>query len=191
MEARPGDGFKLDRLAEDPAQCFVLLDAAGGRYTRVDRGGLQAEYGLFDVFALDRSPTPYSGTLSMSCSLAASLHMRERHVVIHAAERNLGQSVSCIETMSAYSCRHVNSARAARWRKHANGEAVNIAGFQLANGTEVMVKDELGKDTSRGRFLKEMREEACGLFSTTLSPDYNKLHADHLLFDMGFATSCS
>ncbi|MEQ1608593.1 MAG: extensin family protein [Hyphomonadaceae bacterium] len=139
----------------------------------------------------DRSPTPYSGTLSMSCSLAASLHMRERHVVIHTAERNLGQSVSRIETMSAYSCRHVNSARAGRWRKHANGDAVNIAGIQLANGTEVMVKDELGKDASRGRFLKEVREEACGLFCATLSPDYNKLHADHLLFDMGFATSCS
>ncbi len=193
LATKPGlaTGFKLDRLAQDPAQCFALLDAAGVRYTRVDRDGPQPECGLHDALTLDRSLTPYSGTLSMSCRLAASLHMWERHVVIPAAERILGQSVTRIETMGAYSCRRVNSARAGRWSEHATGDAVDIAGFRLADGTEVMVKEEFGKDTSKGRFLKEVRDKACSLFSTTLSPDYNKLHADHFHLDMGFATICS
>ena len=85
----------------------------------------------------------------------------------------------------------MNSARAGRWSEHATGDAVDIAGFRLADGTEVMVKEELGKDRSKGRFLKKVRDKTCSLFSTTLSPDYNKLHADHFHLDMGFATICS
>jgi len=38
-------------------------------------------------------------------------------------------------------------------------------------------------DDERSRFLKEVRDGGCTLFATTLSPDYNKAHADHLHFD--------
>ncbi|RYY93755.1 MAG: hypothetical protein EON61_24585 [Alphaproteobacteria bacterium] len=93
--------------------------------------------------------------------------------------------------MGSYSCRRVNSAKEGRWSQHATGDAVDISGFRLADGTKIMVKDEFGKDTSKGRFLKEVRDKGCDLFSTTLSPDYNKLHADHLHFDMGFSSICS
>jgi hypothetical protein len=183
-------GFKLDSLADEPAQCFALLDEAGVKYTRIQQVGPRPECGLHDALTLDRSLTPYSGTLSMTCHLAASLHMWERHVVIPAAERILGQKVVRIETLGSYSCRRVNSAREGRWSEHATGDAVDISGFRLADGTRVMVKDEFGKDTSKGRFLKEVRDKACGLFSATLSPDYNRLHADHLHLDMGFSTIC-
>jgi hypothetical protein len=33
------------------------------------------------------------------------------------------------------------------------------------------------------RFLREVRDGACGLFATVLSPDYNAAHRDHLHFD--------
>lgn len=193
LTVRPGlaTGFKLDRLAQDPAQCFALLDAAGVKYTRVQQVGPLPECGLKDALKLERSLTPYSGDLSMTCRLAASLNVWERHVVGPAAERILGQSVDRIETMGSYSCRRVNGARTGNWSEHATGDAVDISGFRLADGTEVMVKDEFGKDTSKGRFLKEVRDKACSLFSTTLSPDYNKAHADHLHLDMGFFTICS
>jgi len=32
-------------------------------------------------------------------------------------------------------------------------------------------------------FLRDVRDGACRLFSTTLSPDYNAAHADHLHLD--------
>lgn len=193
LTERPGlaTGFKLDRLAQNPALCFQLLDQAGVKYTRVDRDGPQPQCGLHNALTLDQSLTPYSGTLSMSCGLAASLHMWERHVVIPAAERILGQKVDRIETLGSYSCRRVNSASEGRWSQHATGDAVDISGFRLEDGTRVMIKDAFGKDTSQGRFLREVRDKGCSLFSTTLSPDYNKLHADHLHFDMGFASICS
>ncbi len=193
LVAKPGlaTGYKLDRLASHPEQCFALLDAAGVKYTQLDRDGAQPECGLRNALTLDQSLMPYSSTLSMSCRLAASLHVWERHVVLPAAERELGQTVERIETMGSYSCRRVNNASEGRWSQHATGDAVDISGFRLADGTKIMVKDEFGKDTSKGRFLKEVRDKGCALFSTTLSPDYNKLHADHLHFDMGFASICS
>jgi hypothetical protein len=193
LAARPGlsTGFKLDRLAQDPALCFELLDQAGVKYSRIELTGPEPECGLRDALTLDQSLTPYSGTLSMSCRLAASLYVWERHVVRPAAERLLGQPISRIETLGSYACRRVNGAREGRWSEHATGDAIDISGFRLADGARVMVEDEFGKDTAEGRFLEEVRTKACDLFSTTLSPDYNALHADHLHLDMGFFTICS
>lgn len=193
LVARPGiaTGLKLDRLKHDGAQCFDLLDEAGVEYTHLQQVGPLPECGLTDALRLEKSLTPYSSTLSMTCRLAASLNVWERHVVAPAAERYLGQRVTRIETMGSFSCRRVNGAREGRWSEHATGDAVDISGFRLADGTRVMVKDEFGKATSKGAFLKEVRDKACDLFSATLSPDYNKLHADHLHLDMGFYTVCS
>ncbi|RYY93754.1 MAG: hypothetical protein EON61_24580 [Alphaproteobacteria bacterium] len=74
LAAKPGlaTGYKLDRLASNPDECFALLDAAGVKYTRVDREGKQPQCGLHNALTLDQSLTPYSSTLSMSCRLAAS-----------------------------------------------------------------------------------------------------------------------
>ena len=42
-------------------------------------------------------------------------------------------------------------------------------------------------------FLRRARDEACEVFGTVLSPDYNAAHADHLHFDQaarGFGSVC-
>lgn len=57
-ETRPADGFKLDRLANNPALCFQLLDEAGVKYTRVDRDGDQPQCGLHNALTLGQSLTP-------------------------------------------------------------------------------------------------------------------------------------
>ncbi len=54
-----------------------------------------------------------------------------------------------------------------------------------------MVKDDFASSDKRGRFLRRLRDKACGLFSTTPSPDYNALHYDHFHLDMGFYPICS
>jgi hypothetical protein len=193
-------GFKLDRLSQDPRACFATLDRAGIQYTRLDKAQLikakldkdssRPECKLDNALTLDRSLTPYSATLSMSCPLAATLYVWERHVVRPAAIKYFGQSVTRIETFGAYSCRRVNGEKTGKWSEHAHGNAVDISGFRLASGRVIMVEDDFGKNTREGRFLKEVRDKACGLFSTTLSPDYNKQHHNHLHFDMGVDTLC-
>ncbi|RZL73462.1 MAG: extensin, partial [Sphingomonas sp.] len=38
-------------------------------------------------------------------------------------------------------------------------------------------------DDPKAAFLRDVRDGACQLFATTLSPDYNAAHADHLHLD--------
>ena len=50
-------------------------------------------------------------------------------------------------------------------------------------------------DPAERRFLRRVRDGACGLFATVLSPDYNAAHRDHLHLDqadrgMGGWRSC-
>lgn len=193
LTLKPGlvTGFKLDSLKHDKPACFALLDEASVGYTRLDRPSENPECGIVDGLTLNQSLTPYSDTLTMSCRLAASLYMWERHVVIPAAEELLGQGVKRVETMGSYSCRRVNGASTGRWSEHAHGEAIDIAGFTLEDGSRVMVEDDFTANDKRGEFLRRVRDEACGLFSTTLSPDYNALHHNHLHLDMGFFAICS
>jgi hypothetical protein len=35
----------------------------------------------------------------------------------------------------------------------------------------------------KATFLHDVRNGACGMFATTLSPDYNRLHRDHFHLD--------
>ncbi len=193
LAIRPGiaTGLKLDGLSASPTVCFALLDNVGVKYTHVDRQSDNPECGIANGLTLDQSLTLYSGKLTMSCKMAATLYLWERYVVMPAAEEILGQPVKRIETLGAYSCRRVNSAKNDRWSEHAHGAAVDIAGFILKDGTRIFVKDDFGKYSREGQFLRRVRDKGCGIFSVVLSPNYNAQHADHLHFDMGSFAICS
>ena len=192
LAIRPGiaTGFKLGGLSKSPPLCFALLDKVSVTYTHVDRQSENPACGIANGLTLDQSLTPYSGTLTMSCKMAASLYLWERHVVMPAAAEIFGQPVKRIETLGAYACRRVNGAKTGRWSEHAHGEAVDIAGFTLADGTRVMVKDDFSDFSPEAMFLRRVRDKGCGVFSVVLSPDYNAQHADHLHFDMGAFAIC-
>ena len=88
-----------------------------------------------------------------------------------------------IATFGSYSCRRINHAEEGNFSEHATANAIDIAAFRLADGRTVSVAGHWDADDERSRFLKELRDGACTLFATTLSPDYNKAHADHLHLD--------
>ena len=54
---------------------------------------------------------------------------------------------------------------------------------ELAGGRTVTVIRNWSSDRAGAAFLRDVRDGACGLFSTVLSPDYNRAHADHLHVD--------
>ncbi len=189
---RPGlaTAHKLNRLAERPEACFVALNEAEVGYTRIDRPHDQPACRLVNALTLDRSLTPYSATLSMSCPMTAALHIWERHVVLPAAEKHFGTGVARIESYGSFACRRVNNARDGRWSQHASANAVDISGFRLDDGRRVTVLADYGKATPEGRFLADIRDGGCTVFTTTLGPEYNALHADHFHFDMGSWRMC-
>lgn len=72
--------------------------------------------------------------------------------------------------------------QAAFGQSHGRGGAIDIAGYILANGTEVSVLKGWGSD-AHGTTLVSMRKGACGTFNTVLGPGSDRFHRDHLHFD--------
>ena len=68
----------MTRLERHPDASFCAPDAAGVLYTPLEVSPRGEAFGKYDALTLDRSLTPYSATLSMTCWQTASLYMWER-----------------------------------------------------------------------------------------------------------------
>jgi hypothetical protein len=115
--------------------------------------------------------------------VAAALALWEWHVVQPAARRHFGRAVTAIDHFGSYSCRRLYGRDAGAWSEHAHANALDIAGFTLAGGRRVSVLRGWRRGGAEGAFLHEVRDGACRLFSTVLSPDYNAAHYNHLHLD--------
>ncbi len=128
---------------------------------------------------LDYSPAG----LVTSCPVAAALHLLETRVIEPAAQRHFGQAVRSTYHAGSFSCRRLYGRSEGAFSQHATADAVDITGFRLADGTRVSVLEDWSAGGSEAAFLREVRDGACQLFSTVLSPDYNTAHRDHLHLD--------
>jgi hypothetical protein len=180
-------GRKLAALGGEGAQCKALLRRAGVRYTALPSRSEGAQCGYSDAVrfqaggALDLAYAP--ADVGTSCPVAAALALWEWHVVQPAAIRHLGTKVARIEHLGSYSCRRLYGRSEGQWSEHASANAIDIAGFRLADGRRVSVLGDWEDQDGKAAFLREVRDGACPLFATVLSPDYNAAHRDHFHFD--------
>jgi hypothetical protein len=187
--ARPVGAFtgrKLAALGGEGAECRALLRRAGIRFVALPpRSGGQCGYEDAVRFSrggavdLDYRPS----NLGTSCPVAAALALWEWHVVQPAALRRFGTRVAVVEHFGSYSCRRLYGRSEGAWSEHASANAVDIAGFRLADGRRISVVRDWQGDGARALFLRDVRDGACRLFATTLSPDYNAAHRDHFHLD--------
>ncbi|HEX8572930.1 MAG TPA: extensin family protein [Allosphingosinicella sp.] len=188
--ARPVGAFtgrKLAALGGDPAECRALLRRAGVRFATLPARGSDGQCG-FDhavrftgggALALSYRPAD----LATSCPVAAALALWEWHVVQPAALRHFGARIAAVEHYGSYSCRRIYGRAEGPWSEHASANAVDIAGFRLADGRRISVARDWKGNGPASSFLRDVRDGACRLFATTLSPDYNAAHRDHLHLD--------
>lgn len=178
-------GRKLTALTADATGCKALLDRAGVGYTALEPGGAdQCAYA--DAVRLKRDPDAIAlspASVAPSCPVVAALKLWEWQVVQPAAQRHYGQPVRTIRHFGSYSCRRMYGRSAGDFSEHATADAIDIAGFVLKDGRQVSV---VGDWTGKGKdaaFLRAVRDGACDLFATVLSPDYNAAHRDHFHLD--------
>ncbi len=86
---------------------------------------------------------------TLGCPITTALEIWMRYSVQPAAIAYFGMPVVEIKQISAYACRTRNNQRGAELSEHAFGNAIDIAGFVLANGRTVVVKS--GWRGKRGR----------------------------------------
>jgi hypothetical protein len=191
LAEKPGafTGGKLAGLGRDFPRCRALLDRAGVNYTLRPEVKTAGVCGYADGvrFAADgsRRIAMVPGDVTMACPVAAALAMWEWNVVQPAARRHFGQPVVGFDHLGSYNCRRIAGGANSSWSQHATADAIDIAGFRLADGTRITVLRDWKGQSDKAAFLREVRDGACQLFSMTLSPEYNAAHADHLHLDEG------
>ena len=178
-------GRKLTALGDDRAGCLALLDRAGVGHSLLDPGG-NGQCGYDDAVRLTDDPGSIALTpadVAPSCPVVAALKLWEWQVVQPAAERIYGQGVTSISHFGAYSCRRLYGRSQGDFSEHATANAIDVSSFTIADGRRVTVAADWNGAEQDRRFLREVRDGACDLFATVLSPDYNQAHADHFHLD--------
>jgi hypothetical protein len=170
--------------------CMQALRDAGVEVERAedrDDGGFCVVRGAVRITG--GAVTPLPGNPVMQCPLAVRYVIWERQVLQPAAEATFGSRVARLNDVGTYSCRRIygQTDPGARPSEHARANALDIGGVTLEDGRRVSVLADWPGDGPRGpegaRFLRRIRDGACRVFSTVLTPDYNDAHANHLHLD--------
>ena len=178
-------GRKLAALTQDYAGCRAALDKAGIGYAAVGPRG-EGQCAHSDSMRLRQTPGAIRlspGDVAPSCPVVAALKLWEWHVVQPAAERIYGQGVRQIDTLGSFNCRRMYGRSEGRYSEHATADAIDISAFVLEDGRRVRVLRDWTGEERDAEFLRSVRDGACNLYATVLSPDYNAAHADHFHLD--------
>ncbi len=180
-------GRKLAGLGADDGQCRALLTRAGVRYEKLAPVQRQGECGYANGVRFTSGGARTIGfspaSLGTACPVAAGLALWEWNIVQPEAQKHFGMRVVRIEHFGSYSCRRMYGRSTGDWSEHAKANAVDIAAFILADGRRVSVLGDWKGEGDKPAFLRAVRDGACRLFATVLSPDYNAAHRDHLHLD--------
>lgn len=179
--------LRLSTLNDDPIACRAALDRAGVAYRAVaprtspeacafDDGVAWSPGGAREALYAPAAP-------ALACPLAAGLSAWEWTIVQPAAFALLGSPVVRIDHFGSVACRRIYGRATGAWSQHARGRAIDVAGFRLADGRRITVAADWRHDSPEAHFLHRVRDGACRIFGTTLSPDYNAAHRDHLHLD--------
>lgn len=179
-----GTHARIQRAAADLGQCVAALEAARINFVpspdrmNSETCGLRAAGVLGPDMGTIARLNPAAPTLS--CETALGLSVWRRQSLEPAAREILGSDVVQIDHFGTYACRGINGRAGARPSAHSMAAAIDIGGFRLRDGRRVTVAADWSGEDAEARFLRRIRDEACKVFGTTLSPDYNAEHRDHL-----------
>jgi hypothetical protein len=123
-------------------------------------------------------------TATLACPIVSALDRWIAESVQPAAQRWFGGRVVEIKQISAYSCRGMNGNPNSHISEHAFGNALDIAGFTLADGRRITVKDGWHGLPEEQGFLRDVQGAACQQFNTVLAPGSNQYHYDHIHVDL-------
>lgn len=126
----------------------------------------------------------------MTCRLAAGYVLWERRVLRPAARELLAADVAAVEHYGAYACRRIYGGVDGRVSQHATADALDVAAVRLRDGRRISIARDWPGEDAEARFLRRIRDGACGPFRAVLSPDYNVAHRDHLHLDQGAYRVC-
>ncbi len=168
-----------------PEICLAQLDQFHVKY--VKESAPEGPCPVYDSVRVSSTGVALSRPALMSCDLALALEKFTREVVTPQAQARFHQGVAEIIHFGSYSCRGRSGGE---WSEHAKGDAIDVAGFKLADGTVISVKRDWDPPGPKRDFLRAVAKGACGRFSMVLTPKSNSEHANHFHLDIGAYRGC-
>jgi len=129
-------------------------------------------------------PVGLKPSATLACPIVSALDHWITEAVQPAAMRWFGARVVEIKQISAYSCRGMNGNPNAHISEHAFGNALDVAGFTLADGRYISVQNGWKGLPEEQGFMRDVQGAACQRFNTVLAPGANVYHYNHIHVDL-------
>lgn len=176
--------FKLRRLT--PEACTRLLSEANQKQL-IQTQAMANSAGdcpLNDVVRVRNfGAVTLSSSFIASCPLALSsalfIHQQARPLT----KTMLGSPLARVEHLGSFACRNIYHRPDARRSEHASADALDISGFQLADGERVTVLQGWRNDKTQP-WLRALLSASCDYYGNGLGPEYNAAHANHFHLGM-------
>jgi hypothetical protein len=151
----------------------------------IDGPGICGMTHPFKVSGLANGAVSIDKTLTIDCPMIPALEAWLTENVQPSAQARFGQAVVGLNAFGAYSCRSVDNIQGAQLSEHAFGNAIDIAGFKLADGRNISIVEDWKKaDSQEAAFLHEIHAGACQHFTTVLGPGADVFHYNHFHLDL-------
>jgi hypothetical protein len=193
-ERRSGPVTIANPTPRETQQCFGDLTRESVRFSPLPDRDFGSGCVVTGAVQLLDIGVPVTNLKSMRCPLARTFIAWVRFAVAPAAEQMLGSEVVRVESFGTYSCRAIVGSPSAgnKISQHGLGNAVDVGGFVLADGRKIRVDGGWNSsDPAVREFFRTIHKSACRRFRTTLGPDYNAAHYNHLHLDMGRGPFCA
>lgn len=118
----------------------------------------------------------------LACVFAESLGRWLGDLVAPTVAGYAAKPVLAVQTGPGFECRNRNRSTTGKLSAHAEGMAIDISHFELADGTKLSIKPE--GDGQGQEAIATLRKAACGWFTTILGPGSDAAHSDHLHVDL-------
>lgn len=181
---------QLAAFQDNPELCAFALAQEGAIFRPLPDTPIENGCGVTGAVRVESSRLSWNRPFPLTCPMAAALTYLERDVIQPAARRHFGQDVASATHYGTYACRNRNSLPAGRRSEHARANAIDVAGFELIDGTEISVLDHWDDGGAKGAFLREVHRGACGIFQGVIGPDSDPQHENHFHFDLGAWAFC-
>lgn len=184
--------WRLADLKQDAALCRRVIKAPHVAATQIADRPVKDGCGWTSAVRLSGAGGARISVDAVSCEAAVALAMWLEHEVQSRARHVLGSPVASVRHLGSYSCRNIVGSKF--WRnvrsEHATANAIDIAGFTLADGRQVSILQQWSGQGAEARFLREIHAAACRYFRVAIGPDFNAAHKDHFHYDRGFLSRC-
>lgn len=181
---RAADARNIPASVAQPGQRGALCGQPGLLGDRLDPiGGRARGCGIAEPVRLRAvDGITLSTPATVNCDTARALQNWVQRSVVPTVGQH-GGGVRSLRVVASYACRTRNNQPGARLSEHGRGNAIDIAGIGLADGSELTVLTDW-RTRREGRILQQLHAGACGPFGTVLGPNSDRFHRDHFHFDV-------